>query len=192
MVIEKDATLDGDLITLWGEDLRQIFIVNPGVNFVLRNITLTGGNWYGDGGAITNYGNLTLESSTISSSRAEGEASRGGAIFNDGGTLSLYDSYLLSNSAGQYGGGIASNGGTAYMTRTTIQENYAPNGGGGLWNANADVTIEESHIVTNSTQSDGQGNFGGGLYNIGRMTAAFTARAVAVCGWRIPPLPATA
>jgi predicted outer membrane repeat protein len=174
MVIEKDATLDGDLITLWGEDLRQIFIVNPGVNFVLRNITLTGGNWYGDGGAITNYGNLTLESSTISSSRAEGEASRGGAIFNDGGTLSLYDSYLLSNSAGQYGGGIASNGGTAYMTRTTIQENYAPNGGGGLWNANADVTIEESHIVTNSTQSDGQGNFGGGLYNIGRMTVRRT------------------
>ncbi len=169
MVIEKDATLDGDLVTLWGEDLRQIFIVNPGVNFVLRNITLTGGSWYGDGGAITNYGNLTLESSTISSSRAEGEASRGGAIFNDGGNLSLYDSYLLSNSAGQYGGGIASNGGTVYMTRTTIQENYAPRGGGGLWNANADVTIEESHITENSAQSDGQGNFGGGLYNIGRM-----------------------
>ena len=170
MVIEKDATLDGDLVTLWGEDLRQIFIVNPGVNFVLRNITLTGGSWYGDGGAITNYGNLTLESSTISSSWAEGEASRGGAIFNDGGTLSLYDSYLLSNRAGQYGGGIASNGGTVYMTRTTIQENYAPKGGGGLWNANAEVTIEESRITENSAQSDGQGNFGGGLYNLGRMT----------------------
>lgn len=170
MVIQNDVILDGaNLITLSGEGSRQLFIVNAGFSLTLHNITLDSGNWTGNGGAIANYGKLTLQSSTISNSRAEGAGTLGGAIYNEGGSVALKESQLLSNSAGQYGGGIASTGGSLRVINSTIQENFAPTGGGGLWNANADVTIEESHITENSASTEGAGNFGGALYNVGQM-----------------------
>lgn len=169
-VIENGVVLDGDnLISLSGEGLRQIFIVTAGASLFLKNITLTDGYWDGNGGAIANYGNLVVQNSSIYNSVAAGEASWGGAIYNEGGSVTLRNSSLNSNRAGQYGGAIASGSGTVDIFNSTLQENFAPNGGGGLWNTNADVTIEDSHITENSTQSDGQGNFGGALYNLGRM-----------------------
>ncbi|MCL4835705.1 MAG: hypothetical protein KJZ86_24925 [Caldilineaceae bacterium] len=170
MVIETGVRLDGDnLITLWGEGLRQIFIVNQGASLFLKNITLTDGYWEGNGGAIANYGNLVVQNSFIYNSVAAGEASRGGAIYNEGGAVTLRVSSLISNRAGRFGGGIASSGGTVDIFSSTIQENHAPTGGGGLWNADTDVTIEDSHITENSTFSDSTGNFGGALYNVGQM-----------------------
>ncbi|MBP8125336.1 MAG: hypothetical protein KAZ26_22000, partial [Caldilineaceae bacterium] len=170
MVIDTSVRVDGgNLVVLWGEGLRQIFIVNQGASLFLKNITLTDGYWDGNGGAIANYGNLIVQNSAIYNSVAAGEASVGGAIYNQGGTVTLRNSSLTSNRAGQFGGGIASSGGTVDIFNSTLQENSAPNGGGGLWNSNAAVTIEDSHITENSTQSDGQGNFGGALSNVGRM-----------------------
>ncbi len=170
-VIENGVVLDGaGLITLSGEGLRQIFIVNQGASLFLKNITLTDGYWEGNGGAIANYGSLVVQNSTIYNSVAAGETSGGGAIYNEGGALTLRNSTLLNNRAGQFGGAIASSSGTLAIFNSTIQENSAPNSGGAIWNINTDATIEDSRILENSTLSDGQGNFGGGLYNIGRMT----------------------
>ncbi|RLT43494.1 MAG: hypothetical protein DWI57_04260 [Chloroflexi bacterium] len=171
MVIGNSVRVDGgSLITLSGEGLRQIFIVNSGASLFLKNISLTDGYWDGNGGAIANYGNLVVQNSFIYNSVAAGEASWGGAIYNEGGSVTLRNSSLNSNRAGQYGGGIASGSGTVDIFNSILQENFALNGGGGLWNTNADVTIEDSRITENSTQSDGAGNFGGALYNLGRMT----------------------
>jgi hypothetical protein len=170
-VIENSVVLDGaGLITLSGEGLRQIFIVNSGASLFLKNIVLTDGYWGGNGGAIANYGSLIVQNSSINNSVAAGETGGGGAIYNEGGALTLRNSTLLNNRAGQFGGAIASSSGTLGIFNSTIQKNYAPNSGGGIWNVNTDATIEDSRILENSTLSDGQGNFGGGLYNIGRMT----------------------
>ena len=79
----------GGLITISGEDLRQIFIVNPGASLTLNHVTLTDGAWSGNGGAAVVYGALTLNNSTVRDSQAtcgvcDGTDGIGGGIAVEG------------------------------------------------------------------------------------------------------------
>ncbi|MEZ4730652.1 MAG: hypothetical protein R3E79_26295 [Caldilineaceae bacterium] len=69
-VINGAIEIDGgNLITLDGENLRQIFLVQQGASLTLRNITLRRGfGSSGPGGAIWNFGTLLLQNSTIAES----------------------------------------------------------------------------------------------------------------------------
>ena len=171
MVIGNDVRVDGgNLITLWGEGLRQIFIVNQGVSLFLKDIVLTDGHWDGNGGAIANYGNLIVQNSSIYNSVAAGEGSQGGAIYNEGGSVTLRLSTLINNSAGQFGGGVASVSGTVDIFNSTLQENQALRGGGALFIAGGVATIEDSRLLENSLTGEGTGNFGGAIHNTGSTT----------------------
>ena len=120
----------GDLITLDGELLRQIFRVDAGAELALENIILTRGYTWGVnespglGGAIYNEGTLTINNSTVRDSRAEGEAAYGGGIENLSGAVSIHDSFILNNYATLGGGGLDNNtGGTVYIGNTLVEGN---------------------------------------------------------------------
>ncbi|MCI5159105.1 MAG: hypothetical protein D3906_11860, partial [Candidatus Electrothrix sp. AUS1_2] len=93
--------------------------------------------------------------------------SYGGGIYNSGGTVTLINSTVSSNTADSYGGGIFNvNSGTVTLTNSTITGNSAndPNagGGGGIANVSGSTVILTNSTVSGNTASYYQG---GGIYN---------------------------
>ncbi len=129
----------GGLITISGEGLRQIFIVNGGASLTLNHVTLTGGAWSGNGGAVVVYGALTLNNSTVRDSQAtcgvcDGTDGIGGGIAVEGaGNLTLANSQILANQAATAGGGVGLNGGTMTATASIFDHNQTSGKGGALW-----------------------------------------------------------
>jgi CSLREA domain-containing protein len=103
-----------------------------------------------------------------------GRAITGGAIYNDGGSLTIDNSFLGDNSA-EYGGGIYNEAGSLTITNSRIMNNFAEYGGGGIVNAeNTTATIHNTVFVDNL--ADAELNFevirGGGILNAGKLTVS--------------------
>ena len=95
--ITGSVTIAGGGQSISGDDAYRIFDVNGGA-LTLSNVTLTQGNaGEGVGGAIRmrNGARLVIENSTLS----HNQASDGGAIFADGGALSVVNSTFAKNCA---------------------------------------------------------------------------------------------
>jgi predicted outer membrane repeat protein len=158
-VITGSTTVDGGgLVTLDGEDLRQLFLVLDGGSLAVRAITLAHGN-FGDGGAafVAQGGTLRLDTVTVRDSTADGSDSDGGAVQNRG-TLIVASSTFLRNHADDGGGAINNNGGTVTIRSSTFISNTALNGGA-LNNAAGSLDIRAALVYSNSV-----GNQGGGLF----------------------------
>jgi hypothetical protein len=142
--------------TISGNDERTPIIVGPGATVHLNDATVTEGMAAdGFGGAIQNFGTLTLTDCTVSDSAA---ANAGGGISNGGNArLTVTHSTISGNRTEAYGGGIA-NIGRLTVTSSTISANGA-NLGGGIFN-------EGRAALFNSTLvSNGGGSRGGGILN---------------------------
>ena len=79
---------------------------------------------YADGGGIFNDGSVVLRDSPISNATAGvQEYGKGGGIFNQLGTLMVYDSPITHCAAGSMGGGIKTTG-VAKLFGTSFANNY--------------------------------------------------------------------
>lgn len=176
----------GGLITLSGENLRQLFYVFGSGNLTLNDIVVIDGNAGSgggiaigpqasvtinrsfvtsnesptNGGGIHNQGMLTINYSTIGSNIAAGD---GGGIYNAGGHVHLHFSYLISNQANN-GGGVHSNSGSLIAQTSAFRSNVATNLGGGVLAGGNDVEF------VNNTFSNNRADQGGGLYKSGTVT----------------------
>jgi len=104
--ISKTLTLDGTghTVVISGGFTVQLFTVNSGVTFAVTGLTLTGGNAVNStGGAIDNEGGtVTVTNSTLS----DNFASYGGGIYN-GATLNAANTLIVNSTNGDlYGSGI--------------------------------------------------------------------------------------
>lgn len=176
----------GGLVTLNGENLRQIFHVFGDGNLTLNDIILIDGEFGSggaifigpqasaiinrsmfisnqspdNGGAIYNQGALTINHSSLGSNIA---ADNGGGIYNDGGSVNIHFSYLISNQAVN-GGGVYSNGGAVTIETSALRSNIVTNFGGGLLAEGGDI------ILVNNTFSNNRADRGGGLYKNSALT----------------------
>ena len=167
-------TIDGGShITISGNNLYRVFIVNSGVPFTLDSLTVTNGkatptcsgadNGFG-GGVYNNGGTLTIQNSTFSNNSAVYQSAcggDGGGVYNSG-TVIITNSTFSGNNAGLSGGGVYTSG-TATITTSTFLSNVAASGfygGGGVFNFGT-LTITNSTFALNS----GIGVNGGGVYN---------------------------
>ena len=120
----------------------------------LSNGLLSAG--FDNGGAIHNDGNLTINESTLQNNRLETIFPSGGAIYNNGNlTLNntIIRNNSLLNATFSNGGGIYSNINTSItMTNTTIANNQAGERGGGIYSA-GDVLMNNSTINANTAQN---------------------------------------
>jgi hypothetical protein len=199
LVISKSLTIKGQGETIASQPYEngllepvygsRIFEVDgAGTTVAISGLTLTngGGTRYGFGatgnpydgygGAILNFGTLTLSGCTLGGSTPVGpwdlvgnqSANSGGAIANFG-TMTVSGCNVSNNSADgavvrsmpAAGGGGIYNAGTMTISGSYVQNNSAPDPGGeggGILNLGT-LTVSGSHVVSDSATS------GGGIYN---------------------------
>ncbi|MBM4091791.1 MAG: hypothetical protein FJ276_20545, partial [Planctomycetes bacterium] len=160
--ITDDLTINGlgaDKLTISGNSSNRIFLVDDGnpnttIMVSISGLSLENGSTSGQGGAILNKEDLTVEDSTL----ADNSAYSGGGIFNWGRTLTVTNSTLADNSA-TLGGGIYNNSSTLTVTNSTLADNSAYSGGG-IFNNSSTLTVTNSTLADNSATRNG-----GGIYN---------------------------
>ena len=149
--------LDADRLTIDGQGSSQIFHITGDIDVSIHGLTLTRGRG-NNGGAITiDNGRLELRSVAITDSTATGD---GGGIFNDSGTLLIFDSTVANNSATS-GGGITNINGIVFVANTTLSGNAAMASGGGL-RTGGPSTIVNSTFANNEADSNADQNGRGG------------------------------
>ncbi|PZF98459.1 hypothetical protein C1I99_13330 [Micromonospora deserti] len=172
----KDLTLSGGQVSgpPPAEGQGGALLVQEGGKAHLKKVTLvhnrataTGNG--GNGGAIANFGYVTLEDSVAKDNhaRSTGTGGNGGAIYNEG-ELKVHNSLLEKNTAttnaegtGGTGGAIANfNDGIVTIAYSQIIKNLASNDGGGI-NSEDDtrLTVNRTKIAGNTA-----GGEGGGIY----------------------------
>ena len=125
-----------------GEPNRQIEVS-------FENLTLTGGNTQGSGGAILSAEDLRITNSVLNNNYSnEG----GGAIaIVNGGSLTVTDSTITNNSASQGGGINVEQNSTVEIINTIVSENSALTGGGIFSTGDTNrIEIIDSQITDNS------------------------------------------
>jgi predicted outer membrane repeat protein len=145
-VIEDDTTINGaNLITLDGENLRQLFIVNNGVTLTLLNIILLDGE-FGSGGCISidTGGTLITDHVTFRSCRNTSTSLGGGAIYNLG-TFTATDTIFIQNEAAEEGGAIL-NRGRFHASFVTFEANTAADDSGAIENDTDGIALIEDSI----------------------------------------------
>src|SRR6266403_238473 len=156
-IISADTTIDGgSVVTIGGGGTVMVFIVaGAGVTLALDNVTISGGNSLGAGGAIFNSrATMTVTNSTFSGNTAA-SVGDGGAIFNNGGTVTVTTSTFSGNSASRTGGAIFNtSGGTLTVTNSTFSNNSAAADSGAIRN-DGTLTVTNSTFSNNSAATDG-------------------------------------
>src|SRR4029450_5628933 len=100
----------------------RVLVIASGITVNINGVTIRNGGTGVNGGGIFNAGTLTLTNSTVSGNTAGDD---GGGIRNVlGGTLTLTNSTVSGNDAGDEGGGIR-NFGTTNVFSSTIANNRA-------------------------------------------------------------------
>ncbi len=145
-----------------GKGTSQIMQINSNATVELTGITMENGNAIWGGAIYSNGGKLTITDSTFSNNRASGS---GGAIYSNGGTLSIEATTISGNTTNAYGGGIYSNGSTLSIEGTTISNNSAGNDGGGIYSNGGTLTIDGGSISNNTAEDSG-----GGIYATATLT----------------------
>src|SRR5579862_2329417 len=129
LVISFDTTFDGGgLLTLSGNRKSLIFLVSSDTTLNLSNTTLTRGT-FSFGGAIYNdvNGTLNVTNCSLHHNKAPGGEADGGAIDNYG-TLTVSNSTFYLNTTGGVSGAVENNG-TMTVSNSTFYRNHALVGG---------------------------------------------------------------
>ena len=163
--IGNSGTLVLDFMTFSGNFHSAVANVVAGARAFIARTLFTGSqeaNVAGAGGAIANFGRLTLFQSRVVGSTAP---SAGGVWTGGGGSTRIVQSTIEGNTATTLGGGVFNSpGGTTTIDRSLIQLNSAGTGGGGIANQAAaeghDHGPCEDHLALNSAPPPLRGPLG--------------------------------
>ena len=196
--IVEDVTIDGTGFSpvLSGGGTSQIFIVDPGINFRLINVTLSGGNNTGALGTAGTTGGNGGNTGGNGGSGTAGTNAFGGAVYNQGNSVFINCLFLTNAATGGAGGaggaggngnntgGAGGNGGnggigqggaiynlgTLLVSNCTIAGNAAAGGAGGVGGTNG------SGAFASYPGAGGAGGVGegAGIHNAGQVTIVNT------------------
>ncbi len=95
LMVNQDLTLDasGHKVVISGNHLVRMFKVEPGRTLTLKNLALANGTYWGTNGL--NGRNASSQGPALPVT--SGETAAGGAIFNDGGILNLFNCIISNN-----------------------------------------------------------------------------------------------
>jgi ribosomal protein L24 len=164
--VSDDLVVNGGGKTIDARRVDRIFDVAKGAKLTLRNVALTGGapKATESGGAITVQGTLKAKKVSLRKNKVKGDLASGGAIFNDGGKVTIVKSRLANNTSVRAGGAIEALEGTTVIRGSALARNSTgdePGNGGALHLTGAGVvTITDTKVVRNEAGAEG-----GGLWN---------------------------
>ena len=182
--INKDFTIDGqDTYTIDANNLGGIFKVNTGYTLTLTGVTLINGN-SDNGGAVyvENGATLNAEDCKFNQNTA---VYRGGAIYTDGGEITLTNCVLDANDVTNLETSAAQNmGGAAIYAKnsqvTLVNTNVTNNGRSELDRSNGDLInavinlINSDATITGGLFENNTGIYGGAIYAEGDGTQTLT------------------
>jgi hypothetical protein len=186
--ISDDLTIAGpgaSALTVSGNHASRVFLVDANVTATVDGITVTGGNFAGDGagGGIENEGSLTLSNAIITGNHAQESHSGTGPVVGDGGgifnsgTLALTNCSISDNSVSggvpgddENGGAIFNSGGLTVID-SIVSDNSVPEGGGGIVNSGS-LYLRQSTVAGNSATQDSGNPIGGGILTSGSLTVS--------------------
>ena len=149
LVIDATALPDG--LTIVGSDDRIFFVHKSGSTLE-------------DGTQTVEDGVLVLKNVALTG----GTATRGGAIYMDGGEINFTNVLIYGNEAEEYGGAIYGTAGKATLLNTTIAGNSAENCPGVYFNGT--LSLQNTIIADNATEvSASDANYD--LYCGGKLTS---------------------
>jgi CSLREA domain-containing protein len=130
---------------------KRVFAVDLGYTISISGLRLTGG---------------------IAPEDVDGNA-EGGALLNEGGTVTVNDC-IFDNNEAEEGGAIYTDGGSLTLNNCVVDGNTAFGDGGGLYNFGSTVTLNNSRFDSNDSDVDGGGifNCGGGSLTMGATTVS--------------------
>ena len=137
-------------VTLSGNGASRIFNVAPSGSLTLRGLTLTNGATSGDGGAISNEGDLILDGCTL----AGNSASNGGAVFSPASSFTVVRDCALTGNFATNSGGAVFTVGYSGLDRCLVRGNLAQQVGGGIY-AGKSVSIDACTFARNSALRGG-------------------------------------
>ena len=190
--ISVTVTSDGSGRTVTNGAGRVFNITSGGSLTLGENITLTGTNDTGNGGAVyVNGGTFTMEAdSKITGSSAQ----NGGGVYIDSGTFTMSDTATIQDNTAtthgggvhifsggtftmnsgtiggdnantaKFGGGVFVSGGTFNMNDGTISGNTVTKSGGGVFVNAGNFTMKGGTIGGSEAGSANSAQYGGGVY----------------------------
>lgn len=165
LVISDDLTVGGvgaNLLTISGNNASRVFQINPNVNVTLADVTIANGRASDGAGVFNNGGSAALIQTNFINNVA---TNAGGGVLNTGGML-VNGGNFTSNRAGS-GAGIYNAGGLE-VRNSNFNTNQASSNGGGIFNnSGASLTVDNNYLSRNTA-----GNDGGGIYNRSGGTAS--------------------
>jgi parallel beta-helix repeat protein len=172
-----------------GNDQSRVFSVSRGADLTLDGVTVRDGNVVGNrtnqsgGGIYIDYnGKLTLMNSAIT----DNSATNGGGIYNYNVSSSTFvtiiNSTISRNTAG-YGAGISNNYGKVTIVNSTISGNTAQTNAGGIYNGySSGMTLINTTVTNNRSDSANCADCAGGVYNYGNATSVVNLLNTIVAG----------
>ena len=170
-------------------DGQRIFNINDQTAtqqpVTISGLTLTGADLDNKGGAILSTENLTVVDSILTGNFTKDlNGNSGGAIYNDGGTLSVNRTTLSNNHGGDGGGAILNHSGSATIANSLFEQNSTRFSGGGIFNDGGFMKVSDSTLSNNTA-----GYAGGGLFTRNNVA---TLTSVTITGNTAPAAPAAA
>ncbi|MDQ3798554.1 MAG: hypothetical protein M3384_03810, partial [Acidobacteriota bacterium] len=161
-----------NLLTITGSGARRIFTINSNSVVVISGMTLTGGNGSGsvasgNGGAIYNNSDLTLNNVVVNGS-ATSSGGQGGGIFHTTRGLTLNSCVVSNNTTTLRGGGIYLDFNVnVTISSSTVRDNTSSGFGGGIFSSSSSaLTLTGSNITGNTALITSVTDGGGGIYSV--------------------------
>ncbi len=179
LTITQDLILQGQgagttVLDATGNNTRILYVddnlPNNKIYVRINGISFTGGNPTADpvtnsGGAIWSKENLLLKDTSFYNNMT---SVSGGAIFNDGGFITIDRSELHNNIAAGDGGAIYNVSGGLLIKESTIRNNTASNGAG-IYSSGASAVLTVSGSTFNDNIANAAGSLGGAIYAEGKV-----------------------
>jgi sugar lactone lactonase YvrE len=145
--LHLDASRISGGVTVSGNGSARVMLIDPASKVEIDRMTITNGYAVPDqrGGGIFNQGTLSIRNSTISNNHA---GQYGGGIDN-AGTLAVINCTVANNSAVSDAGGIDNYGGVAFtLINSTLSGNASGGAGGGIW-SDTPLTLSNALVAGN-------------------------------------------
>lgn len=161
IIIDKNLTIKGENrenTILNAQQLGRIFYINPGNTLTLINITIINGYANSGGAIFNNGGKITLTNCNFSDNTANDGS--GGAIFNSGPNMEVTNSSFSNNTASRAAGAIFNNAINITVINSIFNNNVAGIDGGAIEHSGSNLKIINSRFINNRANSSG-----GAVYN---------------------------